>query len=102
MAEHTKGQWEAREDSGENYVVRVYRDEQGRRYTDFICVCASTTQDNMANARLIAAAPDGFALAELIRESDRCGFASLTKGDWQAIVDAAVALISKATTGGRR
>jgi hypothetical protein len=39
---------------------------------------------------------DALGLASLVLESHRCGFANLSKGDWQAIVDASLALISHA------
>jgi hypothetical protein len=38
--------------------VRVYRDDQGRRCTQFIATCNGATCPNEANSRLIAAAPE--------------------------------------------
>lgn len=53
---HTPGPWECW--PSQQVVVRRCRDEQGRRVTHFLAHCNSATQDNVANARLMAAAPE--------------------------------------------
>jgi hypothetical protein len=41
-----------------DHIVKIDRDEQGRRRTAFVATCESATLPNEANARLIAAAPE--------------------------------------------
>ena len=41
-----------------DYVVRVFRDEQGRRVTQFIAIFEGAGLPNKANADLCAAAPE--------------------------------------------
>jgi hypothetical protein len=72
-ATHTPGPWTVRKSGvsrfstdGENWedepypdhVVRIYRDSQGRRCTQYIALCKGAALPNDANANLIAAAPD--------------------------------------------
>ena len=50
-------------------VVHVYRDEQGRRTTEFLATCDSTTAPNDANVELFALAPDLAAEVLRLREA---------------------------------
>ncbi len=75
--EHSPGPWEARsggrislstpsaEQDYPAHVVRVFRDDKGRRVTQFIAQCNGATSPNDANAKLIAQVP------ELLKERDR-------------------------------
>ena len=73
----------------------------------FVAACPDTIQQTSvshpvtdkeaeANARLISTAPDGLALAEMVIESNRSGYAFLCEKDWQSIIAAARALKAKA------
>ena len=66
---HTPGPWTKRgggpscikggdRDDVPFHVVKVDKDEQGRRRTAFVAVCDATTLNNEANAHLVSAAPD--------------------------------------------
>ena len=75
MSGPTPGPWEAwLAPTGEAVVRRVYRDKQNRRVTEWPAVCNCNTLDNMANAHLIAAAPDLLAVAQMVaKASDLAG-----------------------------
>lgn len=55
------------------HVIRVYRDEQGRRCTQFLADCNGANAPNEANAALMAAAPELLASLEAILAFDENG-----------------------------
>ena len=55
---YTPGVWHAVRMDGEWMIRTVYHDQQQRRCTAFPATCRAGGQDNEANAKLIAAAPD--------------------------------------------
>jgi hypothetical protein len=65
----TPGPWEAWRTPEEGVVAvrRRYTREDGSRVTEWPATCSCNTLDNMANARLIAAAPEMFDTLEKLR-----------------------------------